>query len=624
MSSFADELLADLGGGGGEEEEAAGQQTPQSNGHGPEPAADNGQSARRATAEAEDNDGWGAMDEDSDEDSDEENGADGMDENGSAQRRAAANPNAVQPTQEMGRAEVDAMDLRPESGIGSVRSVCKLLDSAVMQEALRNIFYYSSLPQPDIAGILEESPEYRLIVKANNLAVDVDNEIMIAHKYIRDHYSSRFPELETLIHNPWEFVRAVQAIGNSDDLTKARLDGILPQGTIIVISMTASTTKGRKLTADAWARVDEACKLVFELDEARRKILEYVESRMTIIAPSLSKVVGSRVATKLLGVAGGLTALTKIPACNIGLLGASKKTLTGMSTSFSGRHQGFIVQAPLVENTGEEYHRQAIRIVSAKALLAARMDAGGADRHGVYGAKLAQELEKKLEKLQEPPPAKMTKALPVPVEGGSHKKRRGGRRARKLKERNGMTELHKMQNRVRFGEVEEEAGAFDETVGMGMLGSKAESGRLRAQASTANKARMSKRNTQRIQAMQSNAGAAARLESYGQSSAPGGALIGGGGAQAGRTPGGASTMGASSGTASTLSFTPVQGIELVDPSRQSKVEAANAKWFREGMFSLAPGAQSSSSSSSKGAMPSSNMDPPSSLPVPNKRAKAGE
>ncbi len=51
--------------------------------------------------------------------------------------------------------------------------------------------------------MLEDSPEYHLIVKANNIAVDVDNEVMVVHKFIRDHYSPRFPELETLIPSPW-------------------------------------------------------------------------------------------------------------------------------------------------------------------------------------------------------------------------------------------------------------------------------------------------------------------------------------------------------------------------------------------------------------------------------------
>ena len=31
-------------------------------------------------------------------------------------------------------------------------------------------------------GPVEEDPEYKLIVHANNLTVDIDNEIMVVHK----------------------------------------------------------------------------------------------------------------------------------------------------------------------------------------------------------------------------------------------------------------------------------------------------------------------------------------------------------------------------------------------------------------------------------------------------------
>jgi hypothetical protein len=52
------------------------------------------------------------------------------------------------------------------------------------------------------------------------------------------------------------------------------------------------------------------------------------------------------------------------------------------------------------------------------------------------------------------------------------------RRARKVKEAYATTELRKLQNRLAFGEAEEEVGAFDETKGMGMIGSS--SGKIRA------------------------------------------------------------------------------------------------------------------------------------------------
>lgn len=51
-------------------------------------------------------------------------------------------------------------------------------------------------------------------------------------------------------------------------------------------------------------------------------------------------------------------------------------------------------------------------------------------------------------------------------------------RARKAKEAYAQTELRKLQNRMSFGQAEEEVGAFDQTKGMGMIG--ATSGKIRA------------------------------------------------------------------------------------------------------------------------------------------------
>ena len=48
--------------------------------------------------------------------------------------------------------------------------------------------------------------------------------------------------------------------------------------------------------------------------------------------------------------------------------------------------------------------------------------------------------------------------------------------ARKAKEAYAQTELRKLQNRMAFGEAEEEVGAFDQTKGLGMIGS----GKVRA------------------------------------------------------------------------------------------------------------------------------------------------
>lgn len=98
-------------------------------------------------------------------------------------------------------------------------------------------------------------------------------------------------------------------------------------------------------------QIDEACNMAIELNNFKLKIYEYVESRMAFIAPNISVIVGSSIAAKLMGIAGGLTKLSKIPACNVQLLGQQKKSLSGFSQVASLPHTGFVFYADIVQNT---------------------------------------------------------------------------------------------------------------------------------------------------------------------------------------------------------------------------------------------------------------------------------
>ena len=49
-----------------------------------------------------------------------------------------------------------------------------------------------------------------------------------------------------------------------------------------------------------------------KLNDYKKRIFDYVESRMAFIAPNLSTIIGASTAAKLMGAAGGLTALSKV------------------------------------------------------------------------------------------------------------------------------------------------------------------------------------------------------------------------------------------------------------------------------------------------------------------------
>ncbi|PPQ65231.1 hypothetical protein CVT26_000208 [Gymnopilus dilepis] len=542
MSGLADELLADLQDLSGAEEEEEEQPStpaePQSNG---------------LKRKAED-----AMSEDEE---DEEAAA----QEAKIEIGSLVLEGGIKPADELDAEDVQLMDL---GGVEDVNQIAKLEGSKRMNDILKEIEKYQENPTPNAQMSLPAhlNPEYNLIVQANNLSVDIDNEILVVHKvpwcstrripiaylisaqFIRDHYASRFPELEQLVTDPTMYIRSVRALANSEDLTKVNLQGVLPPAVVMSVVVTATTTPGKPLSPAKWAAVERACNLADRLEEARKKIFMYVSSRMNILAPNLSAIVGTTTAAKLLGVAGGLAGLAKMPSCNVHLLGAQRKITAGFSTATQKRHTGFVFQSDLVSSTPPEYQTKVQRTVGAKCVLAARMDLERSRRDGSYGQTLRDQIEKHIDRLAAPPPAKVTKALPIPGDGP--KKRRGGRRARKAKEAYAQTELRKLQNRMAFGEAEEEVGAFDQTKGLGMIG--VGTGKVRAGMGEAkSRAKLSKANKLRTAAITRSA------QSQG------------------------------SGTATSLSVTPAQGFELTNRAAQAqRVKEANERWFSGGTFSF--------------------------------------
>lgn len=134
------------------------------------------------------------------------------------------------------------------SQITSIRELAKLRDSEVLKNIMKQIDGYGGKLRrsEEIIGPVESDPEYQLIVEANNIAADIDGEITIIHRFTRDKYQKRFPELDSLVVSPLEYVWTVKELGNDLDQAKNNetLQQFLTQATIMVVSVTASTTQG--------------------------------------------------------------------------------------------------------------------------------------------------------------------------------------------------------------------------------------------------------------------------------------------------------------------------------------------------------------------------------------------
>ncbi|KAI0204999.1 hypothetical protein F4808DRAFT_448588 [Astrocystis sublimbata] len=498
--------------------------------------------------------------------------------------------------------DVEKMQLGHVKDVRKVTSVMDRLDPL-----LKDIARFESQPLEQAAinvGNIEDNPEYKVLTESNDLSTKIDHEITKVHKFIRDHYSARFPELETLIQNPIEYAKVVAILGNGpmdsdsiraiqeskDNALGESLKSVLDGPSLMVVTVEATTSKGREITHEELERTLGACHMMIKMDKAKKTLTEYVQSRMNIFAPNLTAVVGSLTAAQLINEVGGLTNLSRAPACNIAAWGMTKSKSTVFATNTSVKQQGYLYFSPIISAIPHDMKKKAMKAVSAKLVLAARADISHATPDGSYGEELREQCQERLYKITEPPPNKGHRALPAPDDKPARK--RGGRRARKAKEATAMTEIRKAQNRMAFGKEEKETGygTSDSTVGLGMIGQTGD-GRIRGmQIDNRTRAKLSQKHKGWGGATPLG-GAASSLRGFGQSAhnidLRGKGL---------RTSGVGSSIGGGAGTASSLAFTPVQGLELVDPKVQAELsrkrKAEEDRWFKGGTFTQVGGASS--------------------------------
>jgi U4/U6 small nuclear ribonucleoprotein PRP31 len=439
-------------------------------------------------------------------------------------------------------AELDAQlaTLKDRTGY---RTVSKLRETKKFQDHLAKVKAAlassassssgSSFSAAPTSGRMEDTPEYRLVVASNQLIAACDEEMAALYRYVADLYSRKFPELESIVPNPSDYIKTVKTIGNEMDMTLVDLNAILPSATVMVVTVTGSTTTGKALSPSEIDDVIKGCDEILALEQDKSTILQFIESKMASVAPNVSALVGTRIAALLIAISGGLVALSKVPGDTVMLLGQKRKALSGLNRHSTLPHAGVVYECHLVAVEAPKHlKRRAAKTVGSKVALMARVDAYGGASDGAQGRKMYEEIKQKIEKWQEPPPGKQKKPLPAPDEKPS--KRRGGRQRRAAKMRLGLTEVRKEANRMSFVTTGTEYGDGAMGLDQGMLSNASGSGKLRIEKREVNTTHLlGAKNKKRLEA---------RF---------------------------AGSSGATGGFASSLVFTPSQGIELANPLKQA-------------------------------------------------------
>jgi U4/U6 small nuclear ribonucleoprotein PRP31 len=192
------------------------------------------------------------------------------------------------------------------------------------------------------------------------------------------------------------------------------------------------------------------------------------------LAPNLTALVGADLAARLLGVAGGVEALSLVPSCNLQVLGSERRALDGLGAAAARRNVGLLGQCDLVQSAPPDLRSKVLRLVAAKCTLAVHVDNYGTDvsagaatttaaaaaAANTQGSQWRAEIVEKIAALVRPAEHKKERALPVPDE--KHGKQRAGRRYKRQREMRRVSEAQKLRSRVSFGASD---GAVDDFTG---------------------------------------------------------------------------------------------------------------------------------------------------------------
>lgn len=267
----------------------------------------------------------------------------------------------------------------------------------------------------------DDELQHSLIIASNKHLISLGHEIHRTHLELCRLYHPKFPELEELLTDPFQYRAAIGIIQNEMDVTKVNdeLNEILTSNQIITISVAGSTTSGRPLTNDELKIVNITCDYLDELKVTQQELTTFVESKMEKWAPNVCALIGPTIAAQLLASTGGLSELSKIPACNLQLLGKHKSTSLsrgGMATQARVQHAGYLMECDMVASMPNYLKQKAAKAIAGKLALAARADhvnvECGRRRSSEFGDKFRDELRTKFAKWEEPDKAQVVKALP--------------------------------------------------------------------------------------------------------------------------------------------------------------------------------------------------------------------
>ncbi|KAL0926870.1 hypothetical protein M5K25_003123 [Dendrobium thyrsiflorum] len=240
-----------------------------------------------------------------------------------------------------------------------------------------------------------------MVIQAIFLLDTLDKDINTFSMRVREWYSWHFPELVKIINDNYLYAKVAMFLEDKSNLSEDHIpqlaDIIGDEEKANEILEAARASMGQDLSPIDLINVRQFAQRVIDLSDYRKKLYEYLVTKMNVIAPNLTSLIGEVVGARLISHAGSLSNLAKCPASTLQILGAEKALFRALKTRGNTPKYGLIFHSSFIGRASARNKGRLARYLANKCSIASRIDCFSDMNTTVFGEKLREQVEERLD-----------------------------------------------------------------------------------------------------------------------------------------------------------------------------------------------------------------------------------
>ncbi|KAK9926666.1 hypothetical protein M0R45_023881 [Rubus argutus] len=240
-----------------------------------------------------------------------------------------------------------------------------------------------------------------MVIQAIFLLDTLDKDVNSFSMRVREWYSWHFPELVKIVNDNYLYAKLAKSIEDKSTLSEDKLseltDIVGDEDKAKEIIEAAKVSMGQDLSPIDLINVQQFAQRVMDLSEYRKKLYDYLVTKMNGIAPNLASLIGEVVGARLISHAGSLTNLAKCPSSTLQILGAEKALFRALKTKGNTPKYGLIFHSSFIGRASARNKGRMARYLANKCSIASRIDCFADNSTTAFGVKLREQVEERLD-----------------------------------------------------------------------------------------------------------------------------------------------------------------------------------------------------------------------------------